>query len=91
MAVIIQLRGDTAANWTAENPVLAEREMALETDTDQFKVGDGVTEWDDLPYGGIQGTAGTPGATGPVIGTVDGGVPTTLYSTDADPLDGGAP
>jgi hypothetical protein len=91
MAVIIQMRGDTAANWTSENPVLAEREMAVETDTDLFKIGDGVTEWEDLPYGGLQGTPGATGATGPVIGTVDGGVPSTLYSDDAEALDGGTP
>jgi hypothetical protein len=87
MAITIQLRGDTAANWTAENPVLAEREMALETDTDQFKVGDGVTAWNSLAYGGV---VGPTGATGPVVGTIDGGVPSTLYGT-ADPIDGGTP
>lgn len=88
MAVVIQLRGDTAAAWTSENPVLAEREMAVETDTDKFKIGDGVTAWVSLAYGGV---VGPTGATGPVIGTVDGGTPATLYSTDAEPLDGGTP
>ena len=32
MATLIQLRGDTSANWTSANPVLAERELAIETD-----------------------------------------------------------
>ncbi len=50
MATKIQLRGDTAANWTSANPVLAEREMAIETDTDLYKIGDGVTMWNSLPY-----------------------------------------
>jgi hypothetical protein len=90
VAVVIQLRGDTAANWTDENPVLAEREMALETDTAYFKVGDGVTEWVDLPYGGVEGQPGDTGATGPVVGTIDGGIPSTLYG-DSNPIDGGAP
>jgi hypothetical protein len=50
MATIIQLRGDTAANWTTANPVLAERELAIETDTNLYKIGDGVTPWNTLPY-----------------------------------------
>jgi|GEM_PF-4938753 len=50
MATIIQLRRDTAANWTANNPILADGEPALEKDTGKEKVGDGVTAWNDLPY-----------------------------------------
>lgn len=50
MTIIIRTRGDTAANWTAANPVLASREMGLETDTQKIKVGDGVTAWNSLPY-----------------------------------------
>lgn len=50
MATRIQLRGDTAANWTSQNPVLAEREMGLETDTDLYKIGDGITSWNSLQY-----------------------------------------
>jgi hypothetical protein len=50
MAITIQLRGDTAANWVTANPILAERELAFETDTDLYKLGDGVTAWNDLPY-----------------------------------------
>lgn len=60
----LQLRGDTSFAWSATNPVLAAREMALETDTDQFKIGDGVTAWNDLPYGGIQGIGGADGEDG---------------------------
>lgn len=60
----LQLRGDTAAAWLANNPVLAAREMALETDTHKFKVGDGVTPWSGLAYGGVQGPAGPTGETG---------------------------
>ena len=59
MAVKIQLRGDTAANWASVNPVIAHREMVLETDTDQFKIGDGVSTYSALPYGGITGPAQT--------------------------------
>ena len=34
MAVQIQLRRDTAANWTSADPTLAAGEFAIETDTD---------------------------------------------------------
>lgn len=50
MATRIQLRGDLAANWTSVNPILAEREFALETDTNKYKIGDGVTHWTGLTY-----------------------------------------
>lgn len=46
----IQLRHDTAANWTSVNPVLLEGEVGIETDTLKQKVGDGVTAWNSLPY-----------------------------------------
>ena len=46
----IKLRGDTAANWTAANPVLGAREKGIETDTNREKNGDGVTAWNALPY-----------------------------------------
>ena len=59
----LQLRGDTAAAWAAANPVLADREMAVETDTRQFKIGDGATAWNSLAYGGIVGPKGPEGPT----------------------------
>lgn len=46
----IQLRHDTASNWTSVNPILLEGEVGLETDTLKQKVGDGTTAWSDLPY-----------------------------------------
>lgn len=58
MATKIQLRGDTAANWTSINPVLAARELAVEIDTMFYKVGNGVTAWNSLGYGGLA-VAGT--------------------------------
>jgi len=67
MADIIQIRRDTAATWTSVNPVLAEGEFAVETDTNQFKIGDGVTAWTGLGYvtQGPQGIQGETGDTGP--------------------------
>lgn len=64
MAVQIQFRNDTAANWTSANPTLAVGEMGIETDTDKFKIGDGSTAWTSLGYGGIQGADGANGVDG---------------------------
>jgi hypothetical protein len=50
MAIRIQLRRDTAANWTSVNPVLANGEMGIETDTLKAKVGNGSTAWSSRPY-----------------------------------------
>lgn len=56
MAGIIELRGTIrvhshrAAEWTAANPVLAADEPARERDTGRWKVGDGLTPWNELPY-----------------------------------------
>lgn len=41
MAVRIQLRRDTAANWTSVNPTLLSGEIGIETDTLKFKIGNG--------------------------------------------------
>lgn len=48
--VTLQIRHDTASNWTIRNPVLAQGEYALETDTNWLKIGDGVRDWEHLPY-----------------------------------------
>jgi hypothetical protein len=50
MPNIIQLRRDTASDWTAAATVLASGELGMETDTLMFKVGDGSTAWASLSY-----------------------------------------
>lgn len=55
MAIQIQIRRDTAANWTSVDPILAEGEIGLETDTNQMKFGDGVLAWTALAYFGGSG------------------------------------
>ena len=50
VADIIQLRRDTASNWTSANPTLAQGELGVETDTSKIKVGDGSTAWSSLSY-----------------------------------------
>lgn len=55
----IQLRRDTAANWTTNNPTPVSGEPCFETDTGKFKIGDGVTTYNDLPYQGGGGSTPT--------------------------------
>ena len=72
MADRIQIRRDTQANWLSVDPILAQGEFAVETDTNQFKIGDGVNVYSLLPYvtqgpdgpQGPQGPVGPPGADG---------------------------
>lgn len=50
MAVRLQLRRDTAANWTSANTVLAAGEIGYETDTGKFKIGNGTSNWATNTY-----------------------------------------
>jgi len=67
----ILMRRGPALEWAAANSVLGAAEMGVETDTGRFKLGDGVTAWNSLPYRsdrgipGIQGPAGSVGPAGP--------------------------
>lgn len=73
MAVNIQFRRGTAAQWTSADPILAEGEMGIELDTSKFKIGNGVDIWSVRPYGGIVGATGPAGASGNSVlnGTTD--------------------
>jgi hypothetical protein len=60
----IQLRRDTSANWTSNNPVLLAGEIAITTDvlysgTDQprMKIGNGTDTWLNLDYIPLGGSA----------------------------------
>jgi hypothetical protein len=49
MANKIQLRRDTAGNWT-NTIVLSQGEIGVEWDTGRFKLGDGTSNWGQLDY-----------------------------------------
>jgi hypothetical protein len=50
MATRIQLRRGTATQWTTADPILEAGEVGWESDTNKFKIGDGINNWDDLTY-----------------------------------------
>ena len=50
MGVRIQLRNDLATNWKTKNPILAQGELGIESDSRKLKIGDGTTTWNHLIY-----------------------------------------
>jgi hypothetical protein len=64
----LQVRRDTAANWTSANPTLSAGEHGFETNTGKFKIGDGSTAWSSLSY--FQTGAGGGGTWGSITGTL---------------------
>jgi len=46
----MQQRKGTAAQWAAADPILNAGEIGWESDTNKFKIGDGINHWDDLTY-----------------------------------------
>ena len=81
MAVQIQFRRATAAEWTAANTILAAGELGLETDTTFYKIGTGSTAWTSLAYGSIQGALAANAVTTAKI--LDANVTTAKIADDA--------
>lgn len=50
MATRMQQRRGSASQWTSANPILAAGEIGIETDTQKFKIGNGITNWSSLGY-----------------------------------------
>lgn len=73
---VIQHRRDLAADWTSIDPILSSGEIGVETDTGQFKIGDGLSLWSELKYAGGGG------------GNLDGGEADTNYGGISS-IDGG--
>jgi hypothetical protein len=85
---IIQLRRDTAANWTSNNPVLHAGEAGFELDNNRLKIGDGTTTWTSLPYvgGGLSALTGDVSASGlgsvaATVNAVGGSTASSVHST----------
>ena len=46
----MQQRRGTASQWTSANPILNAGEIGFESDTNKFKIGDGINHWEDIIY-----------------------------------------
>jgi hypothetical protein len=84
--VVIQVRRDSAANWTSTNPVLASGEIGFDTTENSIKIGDGTLTWTALDYstGGsfeISSTAPTGASAGDLWFDPDDGA-AYIYTTD---------
>lgn len=77
----IRHRRDTAADWTANNPILLDGQIGIETDSFtlsggfryyKWKLGDGATAWNSLPYMRLADPAGGGGSGvwGAITGTL---------------------
>ncbi len=73
MPTKIQLRRDTAADWTSNNPTLSEGEFGWESDTNRFKIGDGSAAWNSLEYADTLKTLGDLAVTGSSISAPSNG------------------
>lgn len=84
----IQLRRDTAANWTTANPTLASGEAGVETDKERAKVGNGSTPYTTLPYVGSFTPSGTRASPNQI--TAVGGITATVAPRQLQFVEGSA-
>ena len=73
MPTKIQLRRDTAADWTSNNPTMAAGEFGWESDTNRFKIGDGSNAWNSLAYADTLKTLGDISVIGSTISAPSNG------------------
>jgi len=65
-------RRATASQWRALNPILSYGDVGTESDTGKYKIGDGRSKWNSMPYksgasapsSGSGGSGGSGGSTG---------------------------
>lgn len=85
----IQLRRDTAANWSTNNPTPSAGEPCFETDTGKLKIGDGITAYNSLPYqGGTSDTAVTTDTAQTISGkkTFDNDIVINQWNNNISPV-----
>ena len=50
-------RHDTKANWQTNNPILLKGEIGnVDDNPNLYKIGNGISRWNDLPFRGYNGT-----------------------------------
>lgn len=47
---MIRIRRGTAVSWSSVNPILLAGEQGFEVDTRRYKIGDGMTRYNNLEY-----------------------------------------
>lgn len=59
--VTIKLRRGTSDKWSQLNPILGDGEIGIDQTTKLFKIGDGLTPWNELAYAILKGEDGEDG------------------------------
>jgi hypothetical protein len=80
---LIQVRRGTASEWRIANSTLSAGEWGFETDSKRYKIGDGLTSWNSLPYSSIlPSSSDLSGVSGIGVSfTANSGVPVTIAVT----------
>jgi hypothetical protein len=82
MATRMQQRRGTALQWISTNggdgPVLNAGEIGFESDTNKFKIGDGINHWVDLDYFTTDSAEAVTAEVEAAISALIGGAPGTL-------------
>ena len=47
---------NTKKNWSAGNFILLNNQIGVESDTMSYKIGDGITQWNNVKYKNYNGT-----------------------------------
>ena len=69
VTAILRMRRDDASNWSTANPVIESGQLGFETDTGLFKLGNGVSSWNALPY--VTPFAASAGTQSAGVGTLN--------------------
>jgi hypothetical protein len=77
----MQQRRGTSEQWSVANPVLGTGEIGFETNTNRFKIGDGVNTWANLDY--FLDETALEGSLGDYVLLDDVGQPDGVASLDA--------
>lgn len=77
----------SAAEWVSKNPILQAGELGIESDTQKYKIGDGVTKWSNLSYvsgitvdESISSTSTNPVQNKAIYNALSGKVGTDIFS-----------
>ena len=74
---------NSRANWAAQNPVLMDGEAAVESQTNNLKIGNGKSTWNQLPY--FSGSGYWASFWDSTSQTATANTPTSIYLRSEDP------
>lgn len=82
MSTRMQQRRGTAEQWLLADPILTVGEIGFESDTNKFKIGDGINTWTNLTY--FVDETNLSGSLSEYVLLADVGAPNGVASLDAN-------